>query len=420
MVTKKQIKDYHKMLGVDENATRKEKQIAFFKKAKELHPDRNKAPDAKEKFVLLVEIHWSYSGNDNATKLKDKLDKGITLEDPIKKWEKAENDFRSDNLWLIERIWTKISGNSPKISDSKSVVSFGEDCNELVFEILRVIKKDCLNKKRFIIDEKAIKKFIGCIDRSSGISENDINNLLKFKYLQSDVYNNKLKNSWEKYLKTIEPILLSCTRKINYYSKKFYLKYCKNLSLEMDDLKQEGRAALYRAIPRFDYSRGNTFEVYAADWIKEGIWNAIYNERKGIFGMSVPKLKKIDKINKNIECLTKEYGDEPTDEQIADYLDKDLYKFYQEMKMMPIPSKEINLDYEDRIEDRIGAAETLAQIDKFLKLECTQEERKLFKLLYCKKKSKTEIAKIFGKSPPSINYREGKLREKLKKLKKLK
>ncbi len=51
------IETYYKILGVSSNATVEEIKRAYRQKAKELHPDKNKSPDAHEQFILLTEAY---------------------------------------------------------------------------------------------------------------------------------------------------------------------------------------------------------------------------------------------------------------------------------------------------------------------------------------------------------------------------
>ncbi len=50
-------RDYYEVLGVEKNATEQEIKKAFRKKAMEYHPDRNKAPDAEEKFKEIANAY---------------------------------------------------------------------------------------------------------------------------------------------------------------------------------------------------------------------------------------------------------------------------------------------------------------------------------------------------------------------------
>ena len=57
-------KDYYAILGVEKDASKKEIQKAFQQKARKLHPDVNKAPDAEERFKEVSEAYAVLSDED--------------------------------------------------------------------------------------------------------------------------------------------------------------------------------------------------------------------------------------------------------------------------------------------------------------------------------------------------------------------
>jgi DnaJ-class molecular chaperone len=63
-------KDYYQILGVNRNATNADLKKAYFKMAKEYHPDVNKSEGAKEKFAEVNEAYETL-GDDGKKRIYD-------------------------------------------------------------------------------------------------------------------------------------------------------------------------------------------------------------------------------------------------------------------------------------------------------------------------------------------------------------
>lgn len=89
------IEEYYKILDVDKNATLSDLKKAYRKRAKLLHPDKNKSPNAQEKFILLNEA-YEYLQNVKTGRIYDRKSQTYTKTTTSRKsydqWEEAERD----------------------------------------------------------------------------------------------------------------------------------------------------------------------------------------------------------------------------------------------------------------------------------------------------------------------------------------
>jgi RNA polymerase primary sigma factor len=97
-------------------------------------------------------------------------------------------------------------------------------------------------------------------------------------------------------------------------------KQFQNQGLSFSDLINEGNLGLVKAAKRFDETRGFKFISYAVWWIRQSIIQAI-SEQTRIVRLPLNRLSSIIKITKAIPYLEQEFEREPTDIEIADYLD---------------------------------------------------------------------------------------------------
>jgi RNA polymerase primary sigma factor len=97
-------------------------------------------------------------------------------------------------------------------------------------------------------------------------------------------------------------------------------KQYQNQGLSFPDLINQGNLGLVKAAQKFDETRGFKFISYAVWWIRQSIMEAI-SEHTRIVRLPLNRISSINKIAKAIPFLEQQLEREPTNSEIAKYLE---------------------------------------------------------------------------------------------------
>jgi RNA polymerase primary sigma factor len=214
----------------------------------------------------------------------------VTYDEIIKAFPKIEQEIET-----LEELYEKFSLAKVDILESGNILDLNIDANK--------ISKESDSGDSIQIYLKEIGKY--------PLIDSEEENVLAKKILLGDI---EAKN-----------ILAKSNLRLVVSIAKKYTGRSPNLSLL--DLVQEGNIGLFKAIEKFDYTKGFKFSTYATWWIRQAITRALADQSRTI-RIPVHMVETIAKYKQVYRRLSQDLGREPLSEEMAIEMDLEIEKVH--------------------------------------------------------------------------------------------